>query len=63
MYISNLEADLTDIYVNNYKGFKFEEILGDEIQHAILWNDGIYAYTLFGNIDYDELLNIAESIE
>lgn len=62
-YISNLDINLTNIYVNSNKGFRFEEIYEEEIQHAILWNDGIYAYTLFGNIEYDELLNIAESIE
>lgn len=62
-FISNLEADLTEIYVNNNKGFRFEEILDNEIQNAVIWTDGIYAYTIFGNIEYEELLKIAESIE
>ncbi len=62
-YISNIEADLTDIYVNNSKGYIFKEIHEEETYYYILWNDETYAYTIGGNIEYEELLKIAESIK
>ena len=62
-YISNLETELVEIYVNTNKGFKLIEKLDNDTQFGILWNDGRYAYTLFGNIEYEELLKIAESIK
>ena len=62
-YISNSQVELTDIFVNNNIGFKSEEFDGIITYYYILWNDGIYFYTLSGNIEYDELLLIAESLE
>lgn len=63
MNLSNFETKLTEIFVNGNPGIKSEEIFDTEKNHTILWNDGIYAYEIFGNIEFEKLLIIAESIE
>lgn len=62
MIISNLGTELTNIKVKNYMGIRCEETIGIEKYYSILWKDESYAYIIIGNIEYSELMLIAESL-
>ena len=63
IYISNFQSDITYISVNGHNGFNHEEDINGEKYFYIIWNDGKYAYFISGNIEYEEILKIAESIK
>lgn len=61
-YLTNSNTELTEIYIGEHKAFKSEYISNGELYINIKWNDGIYYYSISGNITYEELLELAESI-
>ena len=61
--LSNHDTRMTDITVNGYSGamtvFETEGVT----QITIIWHDNEYAYRMSGNLGYDELLKVAESVQ
>lgn len=63
IYLSNSDAELSQTTINGTPAYKSTEIGDGETQYYLIWNDGTYFYVIFGNIEYEELLKIAESIK
>ena len=63
VYVSNSNATVTETTISGHLAYKSVEVDGDETHYILIWNDGMYAYTLSGNIEYEELLKMAESIK
>ena len=50
------------VNVNGHDG-KITSYMISEIEYkTVIWNDGVYAYKISGNIDIDSLISYAESI-
>ena len=56
--ITDTMKKVKEITINNEEAIVFEE----EDVHLILWNDGYYVYSLAGNCEEKELIEMAESI-
>ncbi len=63
LLLTNSDSILYDITVSNNSGVYAEYTLNDTNYIGLTWNDGIYQYSLDGNISLDELVAIAESVE
>lgn len=62
-YLTNSDTELTEIFVEQHKAYKSEHISNGESYISIKWHDGIYFYSISGNITYEKLLELAESID
>lgn len=62
IYVSNLNTEVIEILINNDIAYmcNIESSLEDIVH--ILWNDGVYFYSIYGNVDFNELIKMAESI-
>ncbi len=53
------EADINEIEINGCKGFSY----GKYDDWIVIWDNGYYMFELAGNVEYDMLTRMAESIE
>ena len=63
IYLSNSDAVLSQTTINGTPAYKSTEIGDGQTYYYLIWNDGTYFYIIFGNIEFEELLKIAESIK
>lgn len=54
------EYDCEDIIINGYQGVYYR---GTENDKGIIFNDNDYVFVISGNINKDELVNIAQNVE
>ena len=57
--IDSDDDEFVQITMNGYKGYAFK----DDKSPYIIWTDGIYLYQLSGDVSYDTLEKMAESIK
>lgn len=57
--INNESDSFSEIKVNGYKGYAIKEAVAP----YIVWSDGEYLFYISGNVSYDILLEMAESVE
>ena len=60
--LSNHDTVMSAVNVNGHDGQTTTYMISETEYKTILWNDGVYAYTISGNIDIDSLITYAESI-
>lgn len=63
IYLSNSDATMIETAINGNPAYKSTEQKSGQTYYYLIWNDGTYFYVIFGNIEYEELLKIAESIK
>jgi len=61
-YFDSEGAMLSDIFVNEYRGKYLEYTDARKTQNVIMWTDGTYTYYIMGNLTYEELKAMAESV-
>lgn len=61
--VSNENTVVEDITVNGCKGIKAVYTAAGSTTTDIIWKDDFYVYYLSSDIEYEELLKIAESVE
>ncbi len=60
--VSNENSVIQDITISGHNGVMVSFFSGSQQLLTFVWNDGDYAYSLSGNVPYEELMQIAESI-
>lgn len=60
--LSNFDTDAKKIKINNYEGVYTIYFHDGVVNSNIVWNDKRYTYKIYGNVDLDTLISIAESI-
>lgn len=60
--LSNHDTEMVDITVNGYPGTMTVFVTEGMTDTTIIWHDDEYAYRISGNLGYDELLKVAESV-
>ena len=61
--LSNHDTEMTDITVNGYSGTMTVFVTEGITDTTIIWHDNEYAYRISGDLSYDELLKVAESVQ
>lgn len=62
MYFDSEGAMLSDIFVNEYCGKFLEYADEQKTQNIIMWTDGTYTYYIMGELAYEDLKMMAESV-
>lgn len=62
LYFDSEGAMLSDVLVNEYEGKYLEYIEKDKTENVIMWIDGDYTYYIMGELSYEELKAMAESV-
>ena len=62
MYFDFEGAMLSDVFVNEYRGKYLEYTDERKTQNIIMWTDGTYTYYIIGELAYEELKMMAESV-
>lgn len=62
LYFDSEGAMLSDVLVNEYEGKYLEYIEKDKTKNVIMWIDGDYTYYIMGELSYEELKAMAESV-
>ncbi|MBQ7896786.1 MAG: DUF4367 domain-containing protein [Clostridia bacterium] len=63
IYTSNNDTVVSEIKIGDYDAFAFTFYSNGAEQNTIMWEDGIYFYSIGANLPLDELKAIAETIE
>ena len=53
---------LSDIFINEYRGKFLEYADEQKTQNIIMWTDGTYTYYIMGELAYEDLKMMAESV-
>lgn len=61
-YFDSEGAMLSDVFVDEYKGKYLEYTEEEKAQNIIMWTDGYYTYYIMGELPYEELKAMAESV-
>ena len=61
--LSNHDTEMMNITVNGYPGTMTVFVTEGITNTIIIWHDNEYAYRISGNLSYDELLKVAESVQ
>lgn len=61
-YFDSEGAMLSDIFVNEYRGKYLEYTDERKMQNIIMWTDGTYTYYIMGELVYEDLKMMAESV-
>ena len=61
--LSNHDTEMIDITVNGYPGTMTVFVTEGITDTTIIWHDNEYAYRISGDLSYDELLKVAESVQ
>ncbi len=62
-YVSNQDTVVSDIEINGYIGICGEFTIQGIDFCVIIWRDGEYEYSLEGNVPFEELLKMSESVQ
>ena len=62
LLVSNNDTKVSDIKVGDNDGIHTVFVSNGVEINTLVWHDGQYAYTLNGNLDYEKLLQMAESV-
>lgn len=62
VWVSNHDSELSVIEINGNRGELTSYVIDGVDYNTIVWNDGIYAYSLSSNIELEKLIHIAETI-
>lgn len=61
--VSNNGTAVSEVRIGKYDALCFAIEGGPVRVYTLVWNDGVYEYTIDGNVPLDELIKYAESIE
>ena len=62
VWLSNHDSESSAVEINGYCGELTSYVINGIDYHTIVWTDDVYAYSLSGNIELNELIRIAETI-
>lgn len=60
LYIPDIDAQNTEVDINGARGY--QRTSADKLRSAVIWYNKGIIYTISGNMDSDEILNIARSM-
>lgn len=63
LLVSNNDTKVSDIKVGDNDGIHTVFVSHGVEINTLVWHDGQYTYTLNGNLDYEKLLQMAESVK
>ena len=62
VWLSNHDSEKSVVEINGNRGELTSYVINGIDYHTIVWTDDVYAYSLSGNIELNELIRIAETI-
>lgn len=62
VWLSNHDSEKSVVEINGNRGELTSYVINGIDYHTIVWTDDVYAYSLSGNIELDELIRIAETV-
>lgn len=62
VWLSNHDSESSAVEINGYRGELASYVINGIDYHTIVWTDDVYAYSLSGNIELNELIRIAETV-
>lgn len=62
VWLSNHDTEMNSIDVNGHSGKSTVYEINGTLYNTIIWNDGVYVYTINGNIEIELLIDYAETI-